>query len=205
MYEQVIHDLRLAYDRAAEERERSELPPWKAEERQRFLDLLQQEGKTTLLEIGAGHGRDSLFFQEQGLRVTCIDLSPELVRRCQRKGLNALVMDFLSLDFPAASFEAVYALNCLLHVPNRDLPAVLQRIQAVLVPGGLLFVSVYGGFEREGAWPDDTYEPKRFFSYRTDEQMKAFARPYFQMVSFKTIEVEREPGIHVQSLVLRRP
>jgi SAM-dependent methyltransferase len=51
-------------------------------------------------------------------------------------------MDFLHLDFPAGSFDAVYALNCLLHVPNADLPEVLAAIRAVLRPGQLHFQSL---------------------------------------------------------------
>src|SRR5690349_2584581 len=113
MYDDIIANLRAAYDRAVEEREAKSVSPWKLEERQRFLDLLRQEQKTTLLEIGAGTGRDSLFFQEQGLRVTCTDLSPAMVEHCRQKGLNAQVMDFRHLDFPDESFDAVYALNCL--------------------------------------------------------------------------------------------
>ena len=204
MYDDIIANLRAAYDRAVEEREARPLLPWKLEERQRFLDLLNQEQKTTLLEIGAGTGRDSLFFQEQGLQVTCTDLSPAMARHCQQKGLNAQVMEFRHLDFPAESFDAVYALNCLLHVPNSDLPAVLQQIQRVLKPGGLMFLGVYGGPAAEGPAPEDTYEPKRFFSWRTDEQIQAMVRPYFQIVSFKAIPLQGEQYEHFQSLILRR-
>lgn len=204
MYDGIIADLRAAYDRAVEERETKPISPWKLEERQRFLDLLRQEQKTTLLEIGAGTGRDSLFFQEQGLQVTCTDLSPAMVEHCRQKGLNAQVMDFRHLSFPAERFDAVYALNCLLHVPNSDLPTVLQQIQRVLKPGGLMFLGVYGGIEHEGQLPNDTYEPKRFFSSRTDEHIQAMVRPYFQIVSFKAIPLPAEQDQHVQSLILRR-
>ena len=204
MYDDIIADLRAAYDRAVEERENRPVSPWKLEERQRFLDLLRQEQKTTLLEIGAGTGRDSLFFQEQGFQVTCTDLSPAMVEHCRQKGLNAQVMDFRYLDFPAERFDAVYALNCLLHVPNSDLPAVLQQIQRVLKRGGLMFLGVYGGTAAEGPAPEDTYEPKRFFSWRTDEHIQAMVRPYFQIVSFKTIPLPGEQDEHVQSLILRR-
>ncbi len=43
-YEQVINDLRHAYDQRAEERDGREKQSWKVEERARFLALLQQEG-----------------------------------------------------------------------------------------------------------------------------------------------------------------
>jgi hypothetical protein len=41
-----------------------------------------------------------------------------MVARCRDKGLDAQVMDFSQLNFPAQSFDAVHAMNCLLHVPN---------------------------------------------------------------------------------------
>lgn len=86
---------------------------FKVGERRRFLDLLRERGAASLLEVGAGPGHDSLYFQEQGLRVLCTDLSPDMVERCKAKGLDARVADFLSLGVPPASFDAVYALNCL--------------------------------------------------------------------------------------------
>jgi len=63
-------------------------------------------GAASLLEVGAGTGQDSLYFQEQGLRVLCTDLSPAMVELCQAKGLDARIADFLSLDVPPASFDA---------------------------------------------------------------------------------------------------
>lgn len=204
MYDEIIANLCAAYDRAVEERENKPVLPWKIEERRRFLDLLRQEQKTMLLEIGAGTGRDSLFFQAQGLQVTCTDLSLAMVQHCRQKGLNAQVMDFRHLDFPAESFDAVYALNCLLHVPNSDLPAVLQQIHRVLKRGGLMFLGVYGGIAHEGQLPNDTYEPKRFFSSRTDEQIQAMVQSYFQIVSFKAIPLPEEQDEHFQSLIMRR-
>ena len=108
---QLKTNLILSYNRKAEHRNKSEIEDWKAIERAEFLALVQNEQKQSLLEIGAGHGRDSKFFQENGLQVTCIDLSPEMVRLCQQKGLDARVMDMINMDFPDHSFDAVYSLN----------------------------------------------------------------------------------------------
>ena len=205
MYHQIITELRESYDRMAGERDKSELAPWKIEERQHFLGWLQQEGKQTLLEIGAGTGRDSLFFQEHGLDVTCTDLSPANVELCRAKGLTAYVMDFLNLAFPDGSFDAVYALNCLLHVPKGDLPAVLQQIRQVLKPGGLFYMGLYGGQDWEGPAPDDHYEPKRFFSYHSDEGIQKLAAQFFELLYFRPVPVERgHSDFHFQSMILRR-
>ena len=176
MYDDVMTGLRDAYNHSAAEREKAGIAPWKQEERQHVLSLLQAEGKRTLLEVGAGTGKDGLFFQQNGLEVTCIDASPEMVKLCRQKGLTAYVRDFLSLGFPAESFDALYALNCLLHVPKHDLPAVLQALRQVLRSGGLFYLGLYGGIDFEGVWPDDQHEPKRFFSYHTDDGIQQAPR-----------------------------
>jgi SAM-dependent methyltransferase len=204
MYDQVITNLLEFYNSDVERRDNREYPAWKREERQHFLSLLQQEGKTSLLEIGAGTGRDSQFFQQHGLKVISTDLSPEMVKRCQQNGLTAYVMDFLHLDFPPGSFDAIYSFNCLLHVPAQNLPAVLQKIQGLLKPAGLFYLGVYGGIEREGARPDDPNEPKRFFSFHTDEYMQEVIRQFFELLYFKRVHLEGEKDLHFQSMILRR-
>lgn len=203
-YEEVIASLRSIYNREAEEREKRERPSWRIEERAHFLSLLQKEGKEKLLEIGAGTGKDGKFFQDSGLQVVCTDLTPEMVRLCKEKGLAAHVMDFLSLDFPASSFDAVYAMNCLLHVPKKDLPRVLEKVHALIMPGGLFFFGVYGGYEFEGIWHDDKHEPKRFFSFFPDEQIQNVATEFFKLEYFKAIDLDDSTNFHFQSMILRR-
>jgi SAM-dependent methyltransferase len=205
VYEDVIANLRAAYDRGAEARDRATKTAWKEEERQRFLDTLRAEGKQTLLEVGAGTGQDGLFFQQGGLDVTCADLSPAMVARCHEKGLRAYVRDFLHLDFPPASFDAVYAINCLLHVPKADLPAVLAALRTVLRPDGLFYLGLYGGEDSEGVWPGDDHEPKRFFSFHTDDGIQRAVRPHFTILHFDRVPLDGEDGrLHFQSLLLRR-
>jgi SAM-dependent methyltransferase len=203
-YDAVTARLRAAYDRNADERERNTTETWKQDERSAFLARLQAEQRQTLLEIGSGPGKDSLYFQEQGLDVTCTDLSPAMVALCKQKGLRAYVRDFLHLEFPPDSFEAVYALNCLLHVPKCDLPAVLASIQQILLPGGLFFLGLWGGRDAEYVWEGDTYEPKRFFSLHLDDGIRAAVQPYFDEVSFKTLTAGPNPELHFQRLILRR-
>jgi SAM-dependent methyltransferase len=201
-YAHVIAQLRPAYNRSAADRDVGEKSEWKLAERRRFLQRLQGEDKTRLLEIGAGTGQDSLFFQEHGLRVVATDLAPEMVARCRAKGLEAYVMEFLNLGFPSGSFDSGYAFNCLLHVPNADLPAVLTGIRSVLAPSALLYMGMYGGEEFEGILPDDWHSPPRFFSFRSDEQLLQLISPYFELVDFHVVSEER---VYFQALTLRVP
>lgn len=202
-YDEVLGPLRAAYDARAAWRDGQTKEPWKLAERQAFRERLAAGSR--LLEIGAGTGQDSAYFSADGFAVVAADLSAAMVEHCRAKGIEAHVMDFLHLDFPADSFDAVFALNCLLHVPNRDLPAVLASVRTVLRPGGLFFVGVHGGqVSAEGPIDDDEHDPPRFFSLRTDEQLLAFARDArFDVEDFHRVDTGR--GRRFQSLTLRRP
>jgi len=92
----------------------------------------------------------------------------------------------------------------LLHVPRKDLPSVLKVIQGLLKPRALLYLGQYGGLEREGTWLEDHYEPKRFFSFLSDDQIKEITAEFFQLLYFKQIPLEGEPDFHFQSMILRR-
>lgn len=206
-YHDVLPSLRSYYDANAAERDDTGISSWKARERQVFLDMLEERRAKTLLELGSGPGRDGAFFRDRGIAVTCTDLSPAMVERCRTKGLEAHAADFLRLEFPGRTFDAVYALNSLLHVPKADLPGVLGRVHGLLNPGGLFYLGVYGGNDFEGHWPDDLGGAKRFFAYYTDRDLLERLTPLFELVYFRQVAVsdERDAGFHFQSFVLRRP
>jgi len=192
------------YNKHAQERDTYKKETWKVEERANFLTLLQSKGKHTLLEVGAGTGQDSKFFQDTGMDITCIDLSPEMIKLCQQKGLSAQVMDMTNLDFPPNSFDAVYALNSLLHIPKVDFRIVLENVKKVLKPSGLFYLGVYGSDEEfEGIWEQDAYDPKRFFSFHTDDGIQKTTSEVFELLYFKHIPTNGN-HLHFQSLILEK-
>jgi SAM-dependent methyltransferase len=196
----VAADLRAAYDGSAETRSAGERALWQLKERETFLARLQREGSRTLLEIGAGAGHDSLYFADNGISVVATDLSPQMVAMCHRRGLDAHVMDVLHLELPAGSFDAAYAMNSLLHVPNSDLADALTRVSRSLKPGALFYLGLYGGEEPfEGILSADWHVPARFFSFRTDIQLLAVVEPLFEIEDFHVVEDDR----HFQALTLR--
>jgi SAM-dependent methyltransferase len=201
-YREIRDSLRLSYDGGADRRDRQDKAPWKVAERVAFLRRLQQDGCARLLEIGAGTGQDAAFFASHGLDVVATDLSPGMVARCLAKGLDARVMDFARLDFEPAFFDAVHAMNCLLHVPDAELPAVLAGIARVLRPGGLFFLGVYGGTSGAGPAAWDDHVPPRYFAWRTDEEILQFASEAFDVVDFHVVHDGTK--LRFQSLTLRR-
>jgi len=197
-------NLRETYDKYALERESSVMHDWKHEERARFLSALQKEHKHKLLEIGAGTGRDSKFFQDQGFEVTCIDLSPAMIDLCSQKGLNALVMDMTKIDLPDHSFDAVYSMNSFLHLTKDEFSEVLLRINSLLRSDGIFYLGMYGGYDFAGVWEKDSYTPKRFFSFFTDEHLEEETSKVFEIVSFNRVVFESDNPSHFQSVMLRK-
>ncbi len=192
-----------AYDRAVEERDGSGVASWKHSERERFLQRLQAEGKSRLVDIGSGPGTHAAYFQKQGINVTCIDLAAGNVSRCKEKGLEAFVCDVMDLASLGKEFDCAFAMNSLLHIPRRALAAALLEIRHALIPGGLFFWGQYGGEESEGVYQEDHYDPKRFFSLLEDKQIIAEASAVFELEGFLSVELEDEGDLHFQSLILR--
>jgi SAM-dependent methyltransferase len=199
-YEELLPRLRQAYDGKADFREQLTKSDWKLAERSAFAARLHAGQR--LLEVGAGTGQDSEYFAGLGLDVVATDLSPAMVSHCRAKGLDARVMDVLGLSLLDGSFDAVYTVNCLLHVPNADLPAALVAIHGVLRPGGLCYVATYGGAGTEGPLADDEHDPPRFFSWRTLDQLRGYVDPLFTTLDAHTVETPWEGNYH--SLTLTR-
>lgn len=197
-------DLIESYDKNAKERDAHVMQGWKIEERLNFLSVLQREHKKTLLEIGAGTGRDAQFFQDQGFETVCIDLSPAMVELCRQKGLTAYVMDMADIRLPARSFDAIYSMNSLLHLSKVEFPAALRQIDRLLKHDGVVFIGVYGGYDYEGIWEQDPYIPKRFFSFFTDERLEQEVTRFFDILSFNRVFYEPENPLHFQPLVLKK-
>lgn len=196
--------LRTTYDNHAAERDERGEADWRWPLAQRFRVRLGDDAR--LLEIGAGTGYTSRWFADRGLSVVATDLSPAQVDLCRAKGLEAHVRDMSDLGFQDESFDAVWAMNCLLHIPNVDLEAVLTGIRRVLVPGGLFQLGMWGGIGEEGLYEDDFYQPNRFFSFRTDEDLKRRVAEVFDIITFETLEPEEETddNLHLQLILARR-
>jgi len=199
----IRQDLILAYDRAVDERDKYGIPDWKKRERQRFLELLHAEGKSSLIDVGSGPGTHAVYFQEHGIDVTCIDLSPRNVEKCKNRGLEAFVCDAIDLKSLGRTFDAAFAMNSLLHVPRTQLPKALSSIRDTLNPAGLFYWGQYGGEERQGVYEEDKYEPKRFFSLLNDEQIREEASQVFGLDEFMSVSPEDSGSLHFQSLILR--
>lgn len=97
-----------------------------------------------VLEVGVGTGL-SLPEYPQGVRVTGIDLSPEMIEGATARvdtlgieGVELHEMDASAMDFPDASFDHVVAMYVLSVAPEPE--RVIAEMRRVCKPGGRLYI-----------------------------------------------------------------
>ena len=191
------------YEKYAHERASHSPDEFKVRERSEFLKLLKVEERETLLEIGCGHGHDAQFFQSQGLRVLAVDNTPTMVKLTAEKGIPAQVLDCYDLDQINEHFDAVYTMNCLLHIPKQDFNQVLRLISKRLNESGLMYLGIWGDQDFEGIWEQDKYVPKRFFSFWKTEALLEVLQRSFRLEYYRRLEPHR--GRIFNSFILRKP
>ena len=116
--------------------------------RSRFLNCLHcLPAHAYLLDFGCGSGRDAKAFLEKGYRVDAVDGSLELCRiASEYAGIPVRHMLFQELS-AREQYDGIWACASILHLPKRELSAVLLKIAAALKPGGVLYTSFkYGTF-----------------------------------------------------------
>ena len=131
-----------------------------------------------------------------------LDLSSEMVKVCQEKGINAREFDFYDLQELDTKFDCVWAMNSLLHVPKSDLLAVLKGIDSVLNENGLFFMGVYGGDDSESDFVNSFSDTPRFFSSYAEQSLKKALTEVFEIISFEQLDVGREKDF--QSVIMRK-
>ena len=191
-----------SYEKHAHERASHSPDEFKVQERSEFLKFLKTEERQTLLEIGCGPGWDAQFFQSQGLRVLAVDNAPTMVKLTAEKGIAAQVLDCYNLDQINERFDAVYTMNCLLHIPKRDFDQILRLISKRLNKDGLVYVGIWGDQNFEGIWEHDKYEPKRFFSFWKVEALLEVLQRSFKLEYYRRLEPHEDRIFN--SLIVRK-
>ncbi len=131
-----------SYNRVAPAYGRSNDTPtfWKKE-----FDLFTRYLRgSAVLEIGCGGGRDAALFLRKKYRYLGIDASRGLLKVAKQKnpGGTFRQMDLFRMTFPTSSFDGVWTMATLLHVPKRRVAKVLRSVHRLLQPDGVFAVSV---------------------------------------------------------------
>ena len=127
--------------------------------------LNEMDEGATILDMGCGSGRDSLYMYELGYDVTAMDASLEMCRLAEvHTGLEVLQMKYEDMEFDDV-FDGIWACGAFVHIPKDEMPAILKKTAAALQEQGILYLSVrLGNFEG--------FRGERYFSDYTETEIR---------------------------------
>jgi cyclopropane fatty-acyl-phospholipid synthase-like methyltransferase len=117
-----------------------------------------------VLELGCGGSSPETIELATRFRLTGVDVSAEQIHRARAAVPDAELLhaDFLELELPPESFEAVCSFYVFNHVPRERLGELLERIAGWLLPGGLA-LNAFGASDLPG-WTGDFLGADTFFA-----------------------------------------
>lgn len=149
---------------------------------ERFLSHLPPTAR--VLDIGCGPGYHMAWMEAQGFRATGIDLSNEMLIQARLRVQGELIhQDMCQMTFPPASFEGIWCCSSFFHLPKTQATAALNQIQRILVPEGILYLSLLEG--QDESWEEESRFAgvERFFARYTSEEFEALLREaHFSLV-----------------------
>jgi SAM-dependent methyltransferase len=172
-----------------------------------YCALFQKEGMKQILELGAGHGRDSLHCAGNGLKLTAVDYSEaglaEIREGAEAAGISRLIRTVRhdvrkELPFADETFDACYSHSLLCTALTRaDRDFILRDIRRVLRPGGLnVFTVLHKGdplFTKAAHLSGDLYMIDKFIIHFFDYEEILCASFGYELVAVEEFcEVDEE-------------
>jgi cyclopropane fatty-acyl-phospholipid synthase-like methyltransferase len=165
------------YDSIAETyRDWAEADAWP---RLEWLALLEAElpDGSAVLELGCGAGVPVTRRLAERHRVTAVDLSARQIELARANAPDATCVhgDALTVELPAASFDAAVSLYMTGHVPRDEQLELVRRVARWLRPGGLLLMTLTQGAS-DGVVEADWLGAPMFFAGEEPETSLARVR-----------------------------
>ena len=139
----------------------------------RAYHLIKLRNFNTLLDVGCGNGRDSIYFSDRDLVVTAVDLSIGAINalKNQKHGINCICEDMRNLAFKDGSFEVIYAHLSLHYFDDLTTGQIFNNLYKILTANGLLFIKcksvndpLFGQGEKVGEYTYKMGHVRHFFS-----------------------------------------
>ena len=108
-----------------------------------FLEHLGCTGH--ILDLGCGTGEKALWFRKNGLTITAIDASKEMLKHLQKvNGISSFQMDITDLDLDE-KFDGIWASFSLQHLKKTDQDILIKDIPTLLKKGGIFYLGIHEG------------------------------------------------------------
>jgi SAM-dependent methyltransferase len=155
-----------------------------------IVKLLKERQAKTVLDLGNGTGRHTVYLAKNGFTVFGLDSSPEAVQATQKwlseEGLTAdLKLGNLTegLPYQDAFFDGVVSVQVINHGDSVTVQRIAEEITRILKPGGLLFVTVATVRNQAKNW--DQIEPNTFMPL--DGREKGLVHHFFSEAELREL------------------
>jgi len=109
----------------------------------------KEKRKRSVLDLGCGIGRNTLFLAELGFNVTAVDLSEAGIKKLELEAakteltnnVRTVVCDMLKLPFKPKEFDCVLAFHSVYHTDFNGLRSVITTISRILKDDGELYIT----------------------------------------------------------------
>lgn len=137
-------DLRRFYEDEAALRRRKSPAGRRVDLRQRFIRLLADEGRGSVLDFGAGPGGDGSAFVDAGLRYVGVDLAHGNGRLAAEAGLRVVQGSITATPVRSGWFDAGWSFSTLMHLDRANTVVALEEMVRALGPGAPLLLGLWG-------------------------------------------------------------
>jgi len=168
-----------------------------------FIELLRHEGRASVVDVGAGPGLDVVEFASAGLDAVGVDLTPGNVSAMRRRGLRAVCGSIYDPPLTPHSFDAVWSMSTLVHVPDSRFDQAVDGLVSLAGPDAPIAVGTWGGFDFEGRSEHGDIRPYRFFALRSHERFRELMERHGRVEQFETIVVDPASDWEYQLVVVR--
>ncbi len=167
-------DLRAYYEEEARLGTRSAVVGRRVKLRDEFIQRITGEGRSSVIDFGAGPGGDAPGFTEAGYTYVGLDLALGNCRRAAAAGNVVIQGSLTHPPFQTHSFDAGWSMSTLMHLPEIEVPDALGAMTKTLRPGAPLLIAVWGADSASAAadltQSDGIEGCERLFSLRTFER-----------------------------------
>ena len=137
-----IH-VKQVYNKIANEFDNTRYRPWTCVEN--FLDNIPKNSK--IGDIGCGNGKNMLY-RNDCINLGC-DFSQNLVNICQKKSLNVIYGNILSIPFDDESFDYTLCIAVLHHLSSKEMrKKSIEELLRITKSNGKILILVWA-FEQE--------------------------------------------------------
>ena len=158
--------------------------------------LIRPKKLRSLLDLGCGDGRDSVYFSNKGLSVTAVDFADGGISKIelQRKKIKYISEDIRAINFRENSFDVIYAHLSLHYFNDETINKIFDNSFSILKKSGLFFIkcksvddALFGEGEKVG---ENMYRKGHVRHFFTKEYMTE------KLKGFKIIRLRKTSSVY---------